>query len=411
MLNHCRALDLTDNKGYLCGKVLADLGVDVIKIEPPGGDPTRNQSAFWDNDPDPEKSLTWYAYNSDKRGITLDIETADGQALFKKLVKTADFVIESYAPGYLDDLGLGYEALCEVKKDIIVASITPFGLKGPYSQYKYSDLIVMGMSGTLYMTGESNEPPVQMSMPQAGMHAGADAAVGIMVAYYNREKTGEGQQVDVSMQQSAAWFQANAIPAWELNQKILPRAGAFRAGTSADSVAQRQVWPCKDGYVFFNILGGKTGAKTLRGLTGWMDEEGMATAFLKGMDWDNFDMFTVSKDIMDQITNPIYDFFLTHTRKELLKGAVPRLVSIGPLFSMQDLIEDESLQTREFWTQIDHPELGTRITYPKQFVHSSESSCITRLRAPLIGEHNAKIYGDLGLSKEDLTTLKQAGII
>ena len=411
MLKGCRALDLTDEKGFLCGKILADLGADVIKIERPGGDTSRRIGPFWADIPDPEKSLYWFAYNSNKRGITLNLAAADGREIFKKLVKRADFVIESFPPGYLDELGIGYTRLNEINKGIIWASITPCGQRGPYSRYKDSDLVVMGMSGTMYQTGESDGPPVHISMPQAGLHAGADAAVGSMIAYYHREKIGEGQQVDVSMQQSAAWFQANAIPVWELNEGILKRAGAFRAGTSNDRAGQRQVWPCKDGYVFFNVIGGQQGAKTLRALTAWLDSEGMATQFLLTKEWDNFDMFRVTREEMDQISEPIGAFFLKHTGKELLEEAVPRQVSIGPLFSMQDLLTDECLKTRNFWTQIEHPELGASLTYPKEFVKSTEESLATRFRAPLIGEHNAEIYNQIGLSKQELVVFEQAGII
>jgi crotonobetainyl-CoA:carnitine CoA-transferase CaiB-like acyl-CoA transferase len=410
MLSHCRALDLTDDKGLLCGKILADLGADVIKIERPGGDPSRRIGGFWGDIPDPEKSLYWFAYNSNKRGITLNIETNDGREIFKELVKTADFVIESFPPGYMDKLGLGYASLSEINKGIIVASITPFGQAGPYRDYKDSDIVVMGMSGTLYQTGESDGPPVHISMPQACLHAGADAAVGSMIAYYHREMTGEGQHVDVSMQQSAAWFQANAVPTWELNRRILKRAGAFRAGMSKD-VGQRQVWPCQDGYVFFNVIGGRTGAKSLRALVDWMDTEGMATDFLRNMDWDNFDMFTVTREEMDEISGPVGDFFKKHTRQGLLEGAVPRGVSIGPLSSMEVLLSDECLKARNFWVEIEHPELGTGITYPREFVKSSEMDCSTRFRAPLIGEHNEEVYSEIGLSRQDLLALKQAGVI
>ena len=130
MLEHCRALDLTDENGFLCGKILADLGVDVVKVEKPGGDPSRNVGPFWGDTPQPERSLYWFAYNSNKRGITLDIKKAAGQEIFKHLVATADFVIESFPAGYLDGLGLGFEALEAIKKDIIMASITPFGQRG-----------------------------------------------------------------------------------------------------------------------------------------------------------------------------------------------------------------------------------------------------------------------------------------
>ena len=410
MLSHLRALDLTDDKGFLCGKILADLGVNVIKVEKPGGDPSRRIGGFWGDTPDPEKSLYWFAYNSNKKGITLDIETARGREIFKKLVKTADFVIESFSPGYLDKLGIGYRNFSKIYPKIIWASITPFGPEEPYRDYKDSDIVVMGMSGTLYQTGEFDGPPVHISLPQACLHAGADAAVGCMVAYYHREMTGEGQHVDVSMQQSAAWFQANAVPTWELNKGILKRAGAFRAGTSRN-VGQRQVWPCKDGYLFFNVIGGRTGAKTLSSLVAWMDEDKLATDFLLNLDWNNFDMFTVTREVMDKISRPIGEFFLRHTRRELLQGAVPRGVSIGPLSSMQDLLEDECLKERKYWTQIEHPELGTSITYPKEFVRSSAADCSIRFRAPLIGEHNEEVYQEIGLSEKDIDKLKKTRVI
>jgi benzylsuccinate CoA-transferase BbsE subunit len=409
MLSHLRALDLTDDKGFLCGKILSDLGVDVIKIEKPGGDPSRQKGSFWGSKHDPEKNLYWFAYNTNKRGITLDIETGQGQEIFKKLVNTADFIIESFPPGYMDKLGIGYKNFNKIKK-LIWASITPFGAEGPYRDYKDSDIVVMGMSGTLYQTGETDGPPVHVSVPQACLHAGADAAVGCMIAYYHREKTGEGQHVDVSMQQSAAWFQANAVPVWELNKAILKRAGAFRAGTSKN-VGQRQVWPCKDGYVFFNVIGGRTGAKTLSSLVTWMDREKMATDFLLHLNWDNFDMFTVTKEEMDNISGPIGKFFMQHTGKELLEGAVKMGVSIGPLSSMKDLLEDKCLKERKFWTDIEHPELKTSITYPREFVRSSEADCSTRFRAPLTGEHNEEIYKEIGITGKKMSSLKEKGII
>ena len=410
MLSHCRALDLTDDKGFLCGKILADLGADVIKIEKPGGDPARSIGGFWHDDPDPKKSLYWFAYNCGKRGITLDIETADGREIFRKLVKTADFVIESFPAGYMDGLGIGYSALSEIKKDIIMASITPFGPEGPYRDYKDSDIVVMGMSGTLYQTGESDGPPVHISMPQACLHAGADAAVGCMMAYHHREMSGEGQHVDVSMQQSAAWFQANAIPTFELTGRVLQRSGAFRAGMSKD-VGQRQVWQCKDGHVFFNVIGGRTGAKSLSSLVEWMGSEGMATDFLLNLDWDNFDMFIVTKEEVDSISEPVGEFFRKHTAKELLNGAVERGVSIGPLSSMKDLLNDECLKARNFWKEIEHPELGTSIIYPREFVKSTEVDCSTKFRAPLIAEHNNEVYKEIGLSGQELLALKQMRVI
>ena len=411
MLSGCRALDLTDEKGFLCGKILADLGVDVIKLERPGGNPSERTGPFWADIPDPEKSLYWFAYNSNKRGITLNIEAVDGREILGELVKTADFVIESFPPKYLDKLRIGYSTLSSINKGIILTSITPFGQVGPYSEFRASDIVIMGMSGILYQTGEADGAPVNMSMPQACLLAGASAAVGTMIAYYHREKTGEGQHVDVSMQQSAAWFQANAIPFWELNKVALKRSGVTRAGTSRDDTSQRQMWPCKDGYVFFVVIGGKQGAKTLSALVEWMDSEGMATEFLRTMDWDNFDMWRTTREVISQISKPVGEFFMSHTKSELLDGAAKRHISICPLSSMQDLLNDTQLKARNFWVEIEHPELGTNITYPREFIKSSEKVCATRFRAPLIGEHNEDVYKEIGLSKQDLVVLKQAGII
>ena len=410
MLSGCRALDLTDEKGFLCGKILADLGVDVIKVERPGGDPSRRIGPFWQDMPDPEKSLYWFAYNSNKRGITLNIEMSDGKQIFKELVRKSDFIIESFEPGYMEKLGMDYLSLTSLKKDIILTSITPFGQTGPYKDYKASDIVLMGMAGQLFLTGDSDRAPVNISIPQACLHAGADAAVGTMIAYHYRKKTGEGQHVDVSLQQSAAWFLATTIPHWEIDRVILGRVGTFRSGSGSGTV-QRQVWPCKDGYVFFFMMGGQQGAKQCRPLVRWMEEEGAGDEFLRTFEWERFDRATATQELIDKISKPIADFFLARTKKEALDAAVSRIIPICPLLSMQDILNDPNLAVRGYWSQIEHPELNTSIPYPKQFVRSSENDIITRFRAPLIGEHNREIYGEIGLSRQEIIVLKEAGVV
>ena len=409
MLQGCRVLDLTDDKGFLCGKILADLGADVIKVERPGGDPSRRIGPFWDDIADPEKSLYWFAYNSNKKGITLDIETADGKEIFKSLVKTADFVIESFHPGHMEKLELGYPTLSNINEGIIITSISPFGQKGPYKDFKASDITLMGMSGMLYMTGERNDPPVNISIPQACLLAGADAAVGSLIAYYSRKMSGRGQHVDISMQQSAAWFLAMTIPYWELDGIILQRVGAYR--TNSLGTIQRQMWRCKDGYIFFFMMGGLQGAKACRQIVKWMDEEGMGDKYLKAMDWEKFDMGSATQEVIDRISRPLEEFFLIHTKYEILTEAVNRNISICPLSDMKDLVNDRSLHERNFWNQLEHKELGVKIPYPKQFFKSSEEISINRFRAPLIGEHNDEIYSSLGINKKDRILLKEAGVI
>jgi crotonobetainyl-CoA:carnitine CoA-transferase CaiB-like acyl-CoA transferase len=409
MLEGYRALDLTDDKGFLCGKILAELGVDVIKVEKPGGDSARCIAPFWHNQGDPEKSLYWFAYNSSKRGITLDIESDTGRNIFCDLVRSADFVIESFDPGRMDALGLGYSDLCKIKNAIILTSITSFGQKGPYSQYRALDLVIMGMAGELFLTGDSDRRPLNISLPQACLHAGADAAVGSMLALHHKRKTGEGQHVDVSLQQSAAWFLAQTIPHWEIDKLILGRVGTFR--TSSRGTLQRQVWPCKDGFIFFFMIGGQQGAKTCRQLVKWMNEEGMGTEFLNTYQWEKFDMASATQELIDQISKPIADFFKTRTKKEALDAAMARNISICPLMGMLDLLVDKNLIARDFWMPLEHRELAETISYPRQFARSSENNMETKSRAPLIGEHNAEIYGELGLSEARMNALRQSGVI
>jgi crotonobetainyl-CoA:carnitine CoA-transferase CaiB-like acyl-CoA transferase len=409
MMEGYRALDLTDEKGFLCGKILAELGVDVIKVEKPGGDGSRNIGPFLHDRMDPAKSLYWFAYNSSKRGITLDLEKDEGKKIFRDLVQTADFVIESFAPGDLDKLGFGYEELSRIKNDIILTSITPFGQKGPYSQYQALDLVIMGMAGELFMTGDSDRRPVNISMPQACLHAGADAAVGSMLAHHHRRKTGEGQHVDISLQQSAAWFLAQTIPHWDIDKLILGRVGTFR--TSSRGTLQRQVWPCKDGFIFFFMIGGQQGAKTCRQLVKWMSEEGMANEFLLTYVWEKFDMATATQELIDKISQPIAEFFKTRTKKEALDAAMSRSISICPLMGMKDLIVDPNLAARGFWGKMDFPGTNDNIPYPKQFARSSENDLTTRFRAPQIGEHNAEVYRELGLSLERIAALRETGVI
>ena len=410
LLSGCRALDLTDDKGFLCGKILADLGVDVIKVEPPGGEPSRRIGPFWHDIPDPEKSLYWFAYNSNKRGITLNLETKDGNEIFKTLAKKSDFVIESFKPGYLETIGLGFSVLSGLNRGIVLTSITPFGQTGPYRDFEGNDLVIMGMSGQLYLTGDADRPPVNIGIPQACLHAGADAGVGSMIAFYHSRRTGEGQHVDVSMQQSAAWFMAQTIPYYELSGVVLSRMGTFRTGSSSGTI-QRQVWPCKDGYVFFFMLGGAQGAKTGRALTKWMEEMGMSNEFLSTFVWEELDIAMAPQDLMDRLSAPIEAFFRTRTKKEVLDAAMARNISICPLFSMEDQVKDPHLAARAYWIQMEHPELGAAISYPRQFVRSSECETGARFKAPLIGEHNADVYGEIGLSGKRLVALKEAGVI
>ncbi|MFC1965591.1 CaiB/BaiF CoA transferase family protein, partial [Chloroflexota bacterium] len=410
MLSPYRVLDLTDERGLLCGKLLGDLGADVIKVERPGGDPARNIGPFYHDKPDPEKSLFWFAFNTSKRGITLDIETSVGQGIFKKLVKSADFVIESFSPGYMDKLGLGYPALEKINPSIIMVSVTPFGQTGPYKDYKAPDIVAWAMGGQMYPWGDADRPPIRISHPyQAYLHAAADAAVGAMMALHYREMTGEGQQVDVSIQESVIQLNYHATDSWDMMKVILQRGGndLLRPGIN---VRMQRIWPCKDGSVVFYWHSGSEGNRRSLPAVNWMESEGMATDFLKEIDWDTLDFATTTQDIMDRLEGPTGNFLISRTKAELMEGALKHRAMLYPVSTSKDILENAQLAARGFWVELAHPELGTTITYPGAFAKASEAPPKISRRAPLIGEHNQEIYNELGLSSGRFVKLKEAEV-
>ncbi|MBI4333840.1 MAG: CoA transferase [Chloroflexi bacterium] len=412
ILGGYRALDLTDTRGYLCGKVLADLGADVIKVERPGGDPGRRLGPFYHNLPHPEKSLFWFAYNNNKRSITLNLETATGHDILKRLATKADFVVESFPPGYLDGLGLGYAALSALNRRLVFTSITPFGQTGPYHDFKASDLTVMAMGGHMYLTGDADRRPLRIGFPQAFLHAAAEAAAGTMIAHYHRETTGEGQYVDASAQASMCWTLMNAFMFWDLVRVKTMRSGIYRGWAGPSAARQTVVWPTKDGYVAFAIYGGLIGSSTNKALVAWLDEEGLATPFLRGIDWDNFNVANITQEQFDHFAGVFGQLCLRHTNRELMRSARDRGMMFYEVATSKDIVEDEQLDVRGFWRQLEHPELGAAISYPGPMAVLSETPLVLDRRPPLVGEHNEEVYvKELGFSKAEFISLRAAGII
>jgi benzylsuccinate CoA-transferase BbsE subunit len=412
LLSGFKVLDLTDEKGFLCGKILADLGAEVIKIEKPGGDPSRKVGPFYHDTPDSQMSLYWFAYNTGKWGITLNLESVEGKEIFKKMVAKADVVVESFSPGYMDQLGIGYSVLRVLNPRNIMTSITPYGQEGPYKNFAANDMSVMAMGGWAYLCGELEGIPVVTGVPQSFLCAAGDAAVGTLIALYECEQSGLGQQVDVSAQQSVVMDTREATPLWALNQRMAKRSSPYRIGLAKVGVRQRHLWPCKDGFVLWLSMGGMAGARENRVLIDWMASEGMASDFFKQMDWDRWDFHQATTAFFDQLEAEVGAFLLGHTKAELFEGAIKKNIILYPVSEVKDLIANVQLQNRDFWAEVEHPELGEKITYPGPFIKLSETPLADIRRAPLIGEHNVKIYPEwLGFSKQYVIGLKQAGVI
>lgn len=409
LLSGFGALDLTDEKGFVCGKILAALGVETIKIEKPGGDPARGIPPFLHDAPDPEKSLYWFAFNTDKRSITLNLDASQGQELFRKLVERADFVLESFTPGYMDSLGLGYEALSRVNPRIIVTSITPFGQKGPYAQYKGSELIASAMGGVLATNGDPDRAPLREGPDSIYFRANAAAALGTVIAHYYREITGEGQQVDVSLQEVAASRTSTNLVVWEFDKRLIKRNSTVR---TIGARATQWLWPCIDGYVFWPYMGGPGGAPTNRALSKWIDDDGLENPLSQVTNWDEFDFASLPKAELEVQQEAIRKFFMNHTKKEITEEGLKRGINACAINSLADVLENLQLKARSYWVDLEHPELGIKLTYPKYFFLSNQTENFIRRRAPLIGEDNDEIYtNELGLSSTEVAALKEAGVI
>ena len=420
LLSPYRILDLTDERGFLCGKLLGDLGADVVKIEKPGGDPARSIGPFYHGIPDPEKSLYWWAFNVNKRGITLNIETTDGQEIFKKLVKGVDFVIESFDPGYMERLGLGYPVLSQINPGVILTSITGFGQTGPYKDYKASDVTLWSLSGEGYVTGDPDRAPLMPSFPIAYLFAATSGAVGAMVALCHRAVTGEGQHVDAPAYLSLGWASGAEVQGlWSVDKTIVKRSGGtwLRAqtgtsGTDVKYISLPLIYQCKDGNVRFMPFVEEGMLPSTMGLTKWVIEEDVASETLKKVEWRTWNWQTVSQETVDEIMQSFTRFFMKHTKAELWEGAQKRGIQLYPLLTSSDMLEFEQLHIRDYWEEVEHPELNATITYPGAFVKMTEEPCRIRRRAPLIGEHNEEIYvKELGVSPEELQVLKQARVI
>ncbi len=392
MLSPYRVLDLTDEGALLCGQILGDLGADVVVIEPPGGAHTRAKGPFYHGETDLDKCLSWWALNRNKRAITIDLESSAGRQRFLELAASADFVIESKAPGYLDHLGLGYEALSALNPPLVMVSITPFGQRGPKANWAATDLTCIAASGTLLLNGDADRAPVAVAVPQAYLHAGAEAAAGALIAHTGRERDGMGQHVDVSVQ-TAAMMAAQATvlsAAWGANPS--KRVGG---GWNLNGVPLRFVHPASDGFVSVSILFGSAIGPFTRRLMEVMCEEGVIDEATRDKDWMNYtNLLVTGQEPPSELArwmDAVAEFARRHTRAELFDMAMRRGLLIVPVQSTADVMKSEQLAARRFWTGIEHPELRETVTYPGPFARFQRTPVSYRRRPPLLGEHNGEV--------------------
>jgi crotonobetainyl-CoA:carnitine CoA-transferase CaiB-like acyl-CoA transferase len=396
MLSPYRVLDLTDEGAMICGQILADLGADVVLVEPPGGSRARRIGPFADDQPEANRSLNFWSLNRNKRGITIDLETGAGREDLLQLVKSSDILVESFAPGHLDRLRLDYDALAEINPGLIMVSITPFGRLGPKANWAATDLTVTAASGVLFMTGDEDRPPVYVSIPQAYLNAGAEAAVGALIALCARERDGLGQHVDVSAQTAMMMTTGFMVLAHGWNDHPAERVGG---GLKLGHLRLRFIYPCKDGHVNITFLFGAVFGQPTRRLFEWICEDGFCDEATRDKDWSAYGLHLMTgQEPMEELarcTDCIERFTLSHTKAELAEEAFRRRVLLVPISNTKDLLHSEQLKAREYWTEIEHPELRQSVIYPGPFAKFSQTPIRYRRRPPLLGEHTHEILDEL----------------
>ena len=377
VLDGIRVLDLAGVSGALAGKLLAGLGADVVKVEPPGGDPARRIPPFVDGVPHPERSLFFWFYGLGKRSLVLDWRREPER--LAALAALADVLIETEPPGTLAALGLGPEALRARNPGLIVAQVTPFGQTGPYRDWRASDTVAQAMGGMLYVNGHEDGPPLRSLGLQAYHQAGIFAAAGVLAALHAREDTGRGQDVDVSLQAAAAGALEQVPGFFHQDGRVHARHGSLH-WTRHFRVAR-----CRDGWVMHCTLGDWTS------LLEWVKADGLGA----GIDDPALEEIPNRQAAAERIFDALDAWVARYTVAEITEGAQLRRIPYAAVRAPEALLEDPQLVERGFFVPIEHPEIGRTVRHPgAPFVLTDAPWRVAR--PPRLGEHNADVYARIG---------------
>lgn len=396
MLSPYRVLDLTDERGLICGQILADLGADVIAVEPPDGGPARRRGPFAGGVPDLERSLTWWAYARGKRSITVDVETDAGREELKRLVRASDVLIESAKPGRMAALGLGYEALAREHPGLVYVSISAFGQDGPKAGYEATDITVSAAAGPMAFTGDEDRPPLRFGVPQAFLHAGAEAAGAALIALRERARSGLGQHVDVSAQQAFAQATQSTILAAAIGEQESRR---IRGGATLGPFFLPLVWAAKDGFVSLTFFFGTAIGPFSQRLMEWIHDEGGCDEATRDKDWIGFAAALVSGaetvDEYRRVLALVGAFLKGKTKAQLLQAALERRLLIVPIATIGDLMESEQFAFREYWQDVTQPQIGRAVRHPGAFARFSAAPLSNGRSAPALGQHSEAVRAEL----------------
>ncbi len=395
MLSSYRVLDLSNDRGQLAGRMLADLGAEVVLVEPPSGSPSRSLGPFTEgHEGDPEHSLWFWSYNHGKRSVALDLDSGDGRAALKELARGADVVIESDDPGAMTARGLGPDDLLAINPSLVYTSISPFGQTGPKADWRATDLTIVGAGMQLKLMGDEDRPPVRIPLDQAFLHASAEAAAATMVALYDRNRSGLGQHIDVSAQQAILQATQSTSLSHLYNS---PEGTRVSGGARLGPFHIRLRSQAADGYVSTTILFGEAIGPFGVRLFDWIHEEGMCDDSDLEIDWFNFvegvQTGRIPFNEYDRIQDVAEEFTRTKTKAELLEAALEKRLLIVPVATVGDVVASDQYQARDFWREIEVPAVDRSVTFPGPFAKFSATPMVIDEPPPAIGADTEAIVG------------------
>jgi len=389
MLSAYRVLDLTDGRGELGPLVMAGLGADVVKVEPPGGCRSRRWPPSDPTAADGLTSLHFHAFNRGKRSVVIDLATAAGRADLHALVATADFLFEDAAPGAMAAQGIGFDALRAVNPRLVYVAVTPFGQDGPYAGHHATDLTLAAMGGMMAVTGDADRRPVRISVPQTWHHAATESAVAALIAHFRRAHTGAAQFVDVAAQTAVFWTGLNAMIAHAIQGADIERNGSLlQLGVFNTPI----VYPCADGEVVL-IMSAPTGPILLS----WMLEDGTVDMdWLAAEDWSTYEVRLLTGAPLVHSLAAVQDrvraFCAQYTKHHLFARGLAAGATIAPVNTIADVLDLEQLAVREFWQPYPLPD-GRMLRAPGAFVRTARAPAAISRPAPAPGEHTDEVLG------------------
>jgi benzylsuccinate CoA-transferase BbsE subunit len=399
-LEGLRVLELADETSAYCGKLFADMGADVVLVEPPEGSRQRARQPFHKGVAGPDRGLPFLYANTNKRGITLNLQHADGSALFARLALKADIIIEARPPGAMTALGLDYARLSRHNPGLVMTSITGFGQTGPHRDYKSNDLVAGAMGGAMYVTGFESDPPVCMANDQNILMAGTTAAASSLIALRHARKSGQGQHVDISLQETTlSVAHISGVGKW-LDDDIIPK----RFGTALFASVPSGTYTCRDGLVYLMV----NRPAHWQSLAAWIHEETGNEEVLDPMFEGPSSKRIEYRELLDIY---IGDMTEKHSVEHIYHEGQRRHIAFTPVNRIETAVKDPQLAARGFFQHLDHPALGP-LRYPGAPFRHARTPWRLDASAPSLGAHNREVFVDeLGLTRTDLARLSREAVI